>query len=165
MFDETIMIVITLGLMFFSLFLILIPAVPVTALEWAIAIVFGALTGFSRLPLLSGLIITILMILGVTSTLWMPFLGLRGRKISCLAMVGFFVGMILGTAIPIPIIGSFLGGMMGVFIVEYLQTSDYDHAMDAGESAVVIMVMSMFVEFMMAGAIVLVTIISIVGTA
>jgi uncharacterized protein YqgC (DUF456 family) len=80
-------------------------------------------------------------------------------------MVAFFVGMILGAAIPVPIIGSFIGGMMGVMIVEYMRTGDHDHAIEAGESAVVVMMMSMVLEFLMAGGIVLVTVISIIGTA
>jgi uncharacterized protein YqgC (DUF456 family) len=165
MFDESIIIIITLALMFFSLLLIFIPVVPVTALEWAIAVIFGAVTGFSRMPILSVVIVTVLMILGVTSNLWMPIFGLRGRQISCMAMVAFFVGMILGAAIPVPIIGSFIGGMMGVMIVEYMRTGDHDHAIEAGESAVVVMMMSMVLEFLMAGGIVLVTVISIIGTA
>lgn len=165
MIDETMLIIITLALMFLSLLLIFIPAVPVTALEWAIAIIFGALTGFTRLPLLSALIVTILMILGTTSSLWMPIFGLKGRKVSCMGMAAFFIGMILGAGIPIPIIGSFIGGMIGVMIVEYLRTEDHDHAIEAGQSALVVMIVSMVVEFMMAGGIVLVTVISIMGTA
>jgi uncharacterized protein YqgC (DUF456 family) len=156
---------IAIAMMILALFLIMIPAVPVTVLEWAIAIVYGALTTFTRLNLVAALIVTILMIAGITSSLWMPFLGLKGRKISCMAMVAFFVGMVFGTAIPIPIFGNFLGGAIAVFIVEYLQTGgDTDYALESGEAAFTVILMSMVVEFLMAGAIVLVTGISMLLT-
>jgi uncharacterized protein YqgC (DUF456 family) len=156
---------IAIMLMVLALFLIMIPAVPVTVLEWAIAIVYGATNAFTRLNLWAAAIVTLLMIAGITSSLWMPFLGLRGRKISCLAMTAFFVGMFLGTAIPIPIFGNFLGGAIAVFIVEYLQSGgDTDHALKTGEAAFTVIVMSMLVEFLMAAAIVLVTGISMLLT-
>jgi uncharacterized protein YqgC (DUF456 family) len=155
---------VAIGLMIFCLFLILIPSIPVTVLEWAIALIYGALTQFALLSLPATLVVTLLMIAGITSSLWMPFLGLKGRKISCMAMVVFFVGMFLGTAIPIPIFGNFLGGAIAVFIYEYLTTGgDVDHAIDMGEATFTVVVMSMLVEFLMAAAIVGVTTISILS--
>lgn len=162
---EPILILITIVLMVGSLFLILVPSVPVTTLEWAIAMIFGALTGFSRLPLWAAAIITIMMILGITSSIWMPLFGLRGRKVSCLALVAFFVGMILGTGIPIPIVGNFIGGMIAVFLVEFLRTGDYEHAFNSGETAFFVVLASMFVEFLMAVTVIITTIIAIVITA
>lgn len=156
---------IAIGLMILCLFLIMIPSIPVTVLEWAIAIVYGALTTFTRLNLIGALIVTILMIAGITSSLWMPFFGLKGRKISCLAMVAFFVGMFFGTAIPIPIFGNFIGGAIAVLIVEYLTTGgDIDHALDMSEATFTVVLLSMLVEFLMAGSIVLVTGISMLLT-
>jgi hypothetical protein len=52
-FPEPLLIIITIVLMIGSLFLILLPSIPVTALEWAIAIVFAAMTGFTRFPLIA----------------------------------------------------------------------------------------------------------------
>jgi uncharacterized protein YqgC (DUF456 family) len=156
---------IAIGLMVLCLFLIMIPSVPVTVLEWAIAIIYGALTTFTRLNLIGVVIVTILMIAGITSSLWMPFLGLKGRKISCMAMAAFFIGMFFGTAIPIPIFGNFLGGAIAVFIFEYLNTGgDADHALDISEATFTVVLMSMLVEFLMAGGIVAVTAISILLT-
>lgn len=166
MIDSVFITPIAIAMMILCLFLIMIPSIPVTVLEWAIAIIYGALTRFTELNLIGALIVTILMIAGVTSSLWMPFLGLKGRKVSCLSMTAFFVGMFFGSVIPIPIIGNFVGGAIAVFIVEYLNTGgDADHALDSSEAAFTVILLSMFVEFLMAGAIVLVTIISIVLTA
>jgi uncharacterized protein YqgC (DUF456 family) len=121
------------------------------------------MTGFTRFPLIAVVIVTIMMILGVTSGLWMPFFGLQGRKVSCLSMVAFFIGMIIGT--PVPIIGSFLGGMLAVFLVEFVRTGDHEHAFESGETAFWVVLASMFVEFLMAITVILTTIISIFLTA
>lgn len=162
-FPEPLLIMITIVMMIGSLFLILIPSIPVTALEWAIAIIFGAMTTFTRLPPLAALIITVMMILGISSGVWMPLFGLKGRKVSCLSLVAFFIGMIIGT--PVPIVGSFLGGMAAVFLVEFVRTGDHDHAFDSSESAFWVVLASMFVEFLMAVTVVITTIISIMITA
>lgn len=162
-FPEPLLITITVVLMIGSLFLILIPAIPVTALEWAIAIIFGAMTGFTRMPLIAAVIVTIMMILGISSGIWMPLFGLKGRNVSCLSLVAFFIGMIIGT--PVPIVGNFLGGMVAVFLVEFIRTGDHEHAFNSGETAFWVVLASMFVEFLMAVTVVITTIISIMVTA
>ena len=162
-FPEPLLILTTIVLMIGSLFLILVPSIPVTALEWAIAIIFGALTGFTRFPLWAGVIVTIMMVLGISSGVWMPLFGLKGRKVSCLSLIAFFIGMIIGT--PVPIVGSFLGGMVAVFLLEFVRTGDHEHAFNTGETAFWVVLASMFVEFLMAVTVVLTTIISIIMTA
>ena len=162
-FPEPLLILTTIVLMIGSLFLILVPSIPVTALEWAIAIIFGALTGFTRFPWWAGIIVTIMMILGISSGVWMPLFGLKGSKVSCLSLVAFFIGMIIGT--PVPIVGSFLGGMVAVFLLEFVRTGDHEHAFNTGETAFWVVLASMFVEFLMAVTVVLTTIISIIMTA
>lgn len=146
-----------------TLFLILIPSVPVSALEWTIAILFGALTGFERLTLWAALIITLLMLMGSTSGLWLPFFGLKGRQISCMGMVAMFVGMAIGSGI-MPFIGTLIGGVIGVMFVEYVRGADVDDAFDTGKSTLVIMLMGMAAEFVFASAIVFTTLVSIVMT-
>ncbi|MEO1289307.1 MAG: DUF456 family protein [Chloroflexota bacterium] len=161
--SQTLLIGLTVISMIGALFLILLPSVPVTTLEWAIAMIFGAFTTFERLPWWAMLIITIVMIIGITSQLWMPLIGLKGRKVSCMELVAFFIGMILGT--PVPIIGNFLGGMLAVFLLNFVRTGDHEHAFDRGETAFWVVLASMFVEFLMAITIVLTTIFAIVVTA
>jgi len=162
---DPILITIVMVLMCGSLFLILIPSVPVSTLEWTIAMLFGAMTVFERFPWWAALITTAMMLLGITSSIWMPLFGLRGRNVSCFALVAFFVGMILGTGIPIPIIGNFIGGMIAVFLVEFMRTGDADHAFDSGETAFKIILASMLVEFLMAITIIITTVFAIVLTA
>ncbi|MGB7339805.1 MAG: DUF456 family protein [Phototrophicaceae bacterium] len=162
-FAEPLLIVITISLMIGALFLILVPSIPVTALEWAIAMIFGAFTVFERLPLVAAVLITVMMILGISSGLWMPLFGLKGRKVSCMQLVAFFIGMIVGT--PVPIVGSFIGGMLAVFLLEFVRTGKHDEAFQSSETAFWVVLASMFVEFLMAITVVLTTIISIILTA
>jgi uncharacterized protein YqgC (DUF456 family) len=146
--------------------LILIPSVPVTALEWAIALIFGALTGFERFTQTAAIVATLLMIVGSTSGLWMPFLGLKGRQISCMGMIAFFVGMAIGSAvIPIPFLGTILGGVIAVMLIEYLRVGKAKDALESGKSALRVVIYGMIAEFVFATAIVGTMIVSLVLTS
>ncbi|MCA9914898.1 MAG: DUF456 domain-containing protein [Anaerolineae bacterium] len=162
---ESVLILIALLAMAASLFLILIPAVPVTALEWAIAMVLGVLTGFTRLTPVAAIVVTVFMAIGSTSGFWMPFLGLRGRQLSCLGLVAFFIGMVAGSAlIPIPFIGTILGGVIGVILVEFARVREVRQAMQSGGSALRLILYGMIAEFIFAVLVILVTVISIITT-
>lgn len=57
------------------------------------------------------------------------------------ALVGGFVGMFLGTYIPVPIIGNLLGMLIGsfgfAFLVEHARMKKADHAMHVASGAVI----------------------------
>src|SRR5215212_5551863 len=107
MFD-TLLIPLALVAMILGLILIIVPVIPVPAVEWAIALIFAAFTGFQRVTPVAAVIMTGLMIIGSTSGFWMPVFGLRGREMSCLGLIAFFAGFLLGGIfIPIPLCGSF----------------------------------------------------------
>jgi uncharacterized protein YqgC (DUF456 family) len=159
------LITLTLVAMFASLFLILIPSVPVSALEWAIALVFGVLTGFERFTPVAAVSATIFMLIGATSGLWMPLLGMRGRSISCMGMVAFFIGMIAGSAlIPVPFLGTIIGGVIGVMLVEYMRSGNKEATLESGRSAFKLVIYGMVAEFIFATAVIVTTIVSIVTT-
>lgn len=156
---------ITLVVMGGCLLLILIPAVPVSALEWALAMLLGVVTGFTRLTPAAAIIATGLMVLGSTSQFWMPLLGMRGDGLSCVGLVAFFIGMALGTAlIPIPIIGTLLGGLIAVIIVEYGRVRELSQALRSGSIAIRQVIYGMIAEFVFAVAIFGVTLISVLST-
>lgn len=162
---EAPLIFITLALMTLALLLIFIPAVPVSALEWAIAMVYGTLTGFTRLTPAAALLITVFMVIGSTSAFWMPFFGLRGKSLSCLGLFAFFVGMALGTALlPIPFVGTIAGGVIGVMLVEFARIQEWRRTIQSGSAALRLVVYGMLAELGFAVAIVLTTIVSIFST-
>ena len=161
---EPFLIPIVMVLMIVALFLVLIPVVPVAAVEWAIAIVFGALTGFARLTVPAAVVITIFMVLGSTSQYWAPFLGLKGKQMSCLGILAFFVGAVIGTSI-VPLIGTVIGGMIAVMIVEFINTQDWRQALIGGKAALQTFVVGMVMEFVFSALIVATMIVSLATTA
>lgn len=163
---ESVLVVVALVAMVASLALIIIPAVPVSALEWAIAMIFGVLTNFTRLPLGYAGVITVMMVIGVTSGLWMPLLGYRGGGTSCMGLVAFFVGMIVGgILIPIPFVGTIIGGTLAVMVTEYARLGNWKQATKSGQKAMKTVLISMLMEFVFAVGIVGVTFLAIYATA
>jgi uncharacterized protein YqgC (DUF456 family) len=186
---ESLLVIVTLGVMAACLLLILIPAVPVSVLQWAIAIIFGALTGFERLPLWAVGMTSLLALLGSTSGLWLPIFGLKGNQISCMGMLAFFIGMIVGSGlIPIPFVGTIIGGVVGVMLVEYVYADTaqapkgkgkrgarpsrrmssgarMNHAKRQGRAALKTILLSMIAEFVFASLIVMTVFIAIVQTS
>lgn len=148
---EPVLLILALVLMFFGLVLIIVPVVPVAALEWAIAMVFAALTGFQRVTPIVALIMTVLMVIGSTSGFWMPFLGLKGKELSCLGLIGFFAGLIIGgVIIPIPLLGSFIGGIGAVFIIQFFEHRNARKALSGSGTALRLIFYSMVAEFIFA---------------
>lgn len=162
---ESLMLVIATAIMIFSLFLIMIPAVPVSGLIWALAMVAGTLTSFTRLTPFAAVIITLFMAAGSTSGLWMPLFGMRGKQISLRGFIAFFVGMLLGTSlIPIPFIGTILGGVAAVIVVEFARIQQVGAAWQSGKSALRVILLSMLSELIFALLIIITFIVSIVTT-
>lgn len=162
---ETIGIFGTLGVMILTMFLILIPSVPVSALQWTIVMLYGAFTGFERFTLWAALFATLFMILGSTSSFWMPLFGLRGRQISCMGMIAFFIGMIVGSiVIPIPFLGTIIGAVIGVVLVEYTRFGEWEQAIQSGGSALKLIIFAMIAELVFSSAIIGTFLVSIVMT-
>lgn len=157
---ETLLTLIILVLMGASLLLIVVPVVPVSALEWAIAMSYAVFTGFDPVSPVAALVITLLMIVGSTAGLWMPFFGLRGKQLSCMGLIAFFIGMMIGNTI-VPIIGAMIGGMVAVVIVEFAQRQDMQAAWRSGGSVLKLMIYGMIAELLFSGAIVAVVVVSI----
>lgn len=167
---ESVLIIATMVLMLLSLCLIVVPVMPVSALEWALAMIFTGLslafTGSSRVTLPAALLMTLFMLIGSTSALWMPFLGLRGKDISCLGLIAFFIGCIVGgIVIPVPLLGSMLGGILAVVIVEYAKIRELRQALRSGGAALKVIIYGMVAEFIFATTIVVTFIISILTTS
>lgn len=162
---ETLLTVMTIVAMIAGLFMILIPGAPITLMECAIALLYAYSTDFVYVGVPAAILISIIGIIGATAGLWMPFVGMQGKPLSCMSMIGFFVGMAAGSIlIPIPIVGSMIGGMIGVVIVEFVNDSQLDDAVRTGGSAMKLIIYGMIAEFSFASAIVVVTIFAILSS-
>lgn len=161
---ETIVVLAGGILMVLMLGLILVPAVPVTVAEWAMAMLVAALTQFERVTPGAALLMTGLMALSATSGLWLPLLGLRG-SVSCMGMIAFFVGMLAGSAlIPIPFVGTIVGGVIGVILIELLRQRNTQAAMQSGQMAAKMVVAQMILELTLSGLVIVIYLVSVLST-
>lgn len=134
-------------LMVASLLLLLIPAAPVTLLLAVIATLAGALTGFTSVSVPALVVIWVLALVGASAEAWLPFFGMRGQGIGCLGMGAFFVGIIVGgLLIPIPLIGSVIGGVALVIVAQILQLGQIRAAVRAGGQALKFLLLAMLAE-------------------
>jgi uncharacterized protein YqgC (DUF456 family) len=162
---EGVLIVLAVVLMVAGLALVVIPAVPVAALEWAIVMAFGVLTGFTRTPLVAVALVTLFMLLGSTAGLWLPLFGLEGQGVSCLGLLAFFVGCAVGGAlIPAPILGTLIGGVVGVMLVEFAKLREFRAALRRGGAALRVILTGMALEFVFALAILATFLVSVWAT-
>lgn len=152
----------TIILMAITVMTSFIPFVPGPFLMWAIALTFGFLNSFTQLTPFAFIIITLLMIIGSTTDVWAPMLGMRARGASFGGILAGIVGAFLGTVIiPLPIVGTLAGAALGAITVEYLNAGR-TRALRAGASAAESYVLSIAIEFVINIAIVLTFIISVV---
>lgn len=162
---EDVLLLLALILMVAGLALVVIPAVPVAALEWAIATLAAALTGFERVTVFAAALMTLFMLLGSTAGLWLPYFGLKGSGPSCLGLLAFFIGCAVGSAaIPVPLLGALIGGVAGVMLVEYARVREFRAALRRGGGALRVMLIGIALEFAFALAILVTFVVSVATT-
>jgi len=159
---ESALIAIAIILMVLSLFASMIPFMPGSVLVWLVGVVFAIIDGFDRVTYVSIAIMTLFMIIGATSGLWMQALGVKRQGGSCLTSLGSLLGGMLGTwAIPVPILGTLTGAIVGALLVEFLRVGELKQALQAGHTAFKLYVVGVAVEFTAGFAILLVFVISV----
>ncbi len=145
--------------MIVMLVLTLIPYLDGPLFIWGLALLYAVLSGLVPGPAM--LIMTLLMLAGVTSEYWLPIFGLRIEGMSCLGAVGSFVGGILGTLfIPLPILGTIIGMVAGAMLVEFARLRQLRRSLQAGKAALKLYLLGVVVEISFGLVILLVFIIS-----
>ncbi len=138
---------ITFALMLTSLVFVIIPFMPAPLVVWVVAIGYALIEGFDRLTILGSVLMTVLMIIGVTVDFWLRPLGMGGHG-GCLTAIGSLIGGILGTfLIPIPILGSIIGAVLGAFFVQLIRQRELQDAVDAGGATLKMIVVGKMIEF------------------
>ncbi len=133
---ESSLLALSVVLMGVGLIVAFIPLVPASLLLWLIGGITAYLEGFERVPVVSVVIMTMLMILGSTNEIWLPLLGIRAAGGSCWSSLGAFIGGILGTIfIPIIFVGTLVGYAIGALVFELARLRELRRAMQAGRSA------------------------------
>ncbi len=134
--DPTLLLILATALMIVTLVLAFVPILPGSLMPWAVGIVYGLLTGWTRITPLAAVIMTLLMLVGVTADYWRPLLGAKTAGMGCRTSLGSFAGGFLGTfLIPIPLIGTVIGLIAGALLMEFVQFRDLAKAMTAGRAA------------------------------
>ena len=130
------------------LLLSLLPFLPGPLLLWGISLVYGILTQFQHLTVLSMILITILMLIATSKDIWMPIIGMKTYGVSCSSAFGMSVGGLVGTfTIPIPILGTLIGAIIGAVLMELLNVGDTSRALRAGGIAFKAFILGMITEF------------------
>lgn len=125
-----------------------VPFIPGPVLVWGIGAVYAAFTGLDRVTFWALLAMTGIMAIGSTADFWMQLLGVHMEGGSCLATLGSIVGGTVTTfIIPIPIIGTVIGMVLGALAFEFMRQRELDPALKAGKNALNVYLLSVAVEF------------------
>lgn len=164
-FAESTLVVIATILMIATVILTFIPIMPGPVLAWAVSVIFAIVEGFERMTPAAVVGVTIVMILGSTSDLWMNYFGMRTGGLSCLSSVGAFVGGLAGTfLIPIPVIGTLIGSVAGAIVVELVRLREIRQAVRAGQTTAKMMAISYVVQVVATLLIFVIYIVSVQST-
>jgi uncharacterized protein len=164
MAESTLVLVATIA-MLFAVGLSLVPVIPGPLLLWAIALFFGIAEGFQRLTPVGFAFITLIMLLGSASDLWLPLFGVKTGGMSCLSSLGAMIGGVAGSfLIPIPILGTLVGCVGGALLVEYLRSRDMDPALKAGRTAFNLYIISYGVQLAASILIFIVYVVTLLST-
>lgn len=149
-------------MMIAALVLAFIPIMPGPVLVWAVGIIFGVLNQFQLFTPIAAIVSSVLMVVGATCDWWLPLFGIKTGGMSCLAAIGSIAGGFLGTfLIPIPILGTLIGCVLGALLFELARFRKIHKALQAGQSAAKMFVLSYIVELVASIAIAVVFFVSL----
>jgi uncharacterized protein YqgC (DUF456 family) len=146
---QSLVLIVVLLVMLFGTIAAVLPVVPGPALVWFAAIIYAALTGFREVGLLPVILLTLLMILGSTTNLWMSMLGVRVTGGSLWAVFGGTVGMIIGLIVFFPL-GALIGAVVGALGTELIRTGDWRKALKIGGGTLGGYLLGVIAEFVIA---------------
>src|SRR5262245_42602444 len=163
---ESTLLVITIVLMVVTLVISLLPFVPGPLFIWGIGLAFAGLDHFVRITPLAAGVMTALMIAGSTTDFWTPLLGMKTRGASCSSVAGTLLGGVVGTfVIPIPIVSTLAGAMVGAMALELLHFGQFRKAIRSAGFALESYILSMAIEFAISILIIAVFLMCVSATA
>lgn len=164
-FSQNAFLTASIGVMAIGLLLAFIPIMPGTIIVWLIGLVAAVLDQFQHITPTAVVVMTAIMLFGVTSDFWLPALGVKTGGMSCLAAVGSLIGGLLGTFfIPVPLAGTLIGTALGAGVVEWARQRRVRGALTAGRSAAKLFVIGYGIELATSIAIFVTFLVSIATT-
>ncbi len=162
---ETSILLLAIASMILITLVSIIPYVPGPIFVWGVGLVTAFLTSFERVTIPAVVLMTLFMLAGTFQEYWLPLFGVRGEGLSCLGAVGSIVGGLAGTfLIPVPILGTIVGMVLGALVIEYARIREMSHALRAGKTAFKLYLWGMVVEFAFSVLIIATFIISTLST-
>jgi uncharacterized protein YqgC (DUF456 family) len=163
--DQSSLVALSTVLMVVALIMAFLPVIPGATLMWAVGTISAVVLQFERVTQPAVIAMTIFMIIGVTSDFWLPLFGLQSGKMTCLTSLGGFAGGLLGTFfIPIPILGTFIGYVVGAALVEFVQRRRLQETLQTGREAAKIYLLSYVIGVITSIVIFVIFIVSIITT-
>jgi len=126
-----------------------IPLVPGPLLVWFGILFYAIATGFHEITVIAMILLTILMLLGITSDLWLSALSVKSMGGSLWGVLGGILGGMVGILILFPI-GSMIGAVVGTLAVEYMVTGNMRRSLRSGGVTLGSYLLSVGVEFIAA---------------
>ncbi len=115
-----------------------LPGVPGASLIWIAVLFHGLLTGWHPLGLGIQLSIATLALMSLGCGFLVTALGAKRTGASLWGATGAIIGLMLGFAIPIPLLGPLLGAFGGALLAEHLATGKQgEEVLKAGAGAVI----------------------------
>ncbi|MCC7449963.1 MAG: DUF456 domain-containing protein [Anaerolineae bacterium] len=108
-----------------------LPVVPGPALVWFGATIYAVLTGFRDIGVIPVIVLTLLMILGSTTNIWLAALGVKATGGSFLDVVVGTAGMFVGLILFFPL-GAIIGAVVAVLATEFLRSGSIHKALKVG---------------------------------
>lgn len=146
---EGLLLIGALLLMAFGTFAAVLPVVPGPALCWFAAMIYAIGTNFQSPGILVLIVLTLLMILGSTTNIWMSALGVKVTGGTVWGILGGLAGMLIGTLLFFPI-GALIGVVVGTLGVELLVSRDWRKALRIGGATAGGFVLGVVAEFLVA---------------
>jgi uncharacterized protein YqgC (DUF456 family) len=107
---------------------VFVPLLPGIELVWLAALGYGILHGFDTGGILSFIVITLVLIAGLSSDIWITGLGMRATGTSLLAVFAGGCLLMVGSLVFTPIIGIILW-LSAILLIEYSRKRDIKKAL------------------------------------
>jgi len=137
-------------LMFFGTIAAFLPLVPGPALVWFAAMIYYLFgMGMRDVSIVAAIVLTIFMVLGSTTNIWMAGLGVKVTGGSGWGVFAGMVGMIVGLPFVFPI-GSLVGAAVGTLLVEFQRNKNWRQTLKIGGGTVAGFILGAVVECVIA---------------
>ncbi|MGB7539492.1 MAG: DUF456 domain-containing protein [Anaerolineales bacterium] len=133
---QFILLYVVLIVMLIGLIGVVVPLLPGIELVWLAGMGYGILHGFNWPGVFAMIGITVLLLVGLSSDIWITGLGLKSTGTSLLSILIGVLLLIVGSIFLTPLVGILLG-LGGMILLEFRRHRDWKKAVSSAGSALV----------------------------